>query len=92
MWRRLQSPPSSRAMEAIDYAGLLDPAHLANEQAIKSSLQMVEQHLTEENCIAVVEEILSIANPQSTAIFLSGKCHWSATDITKYVCWLSSQA
>jgi hypothetical protein len=61
-------------MEAIDYAGLLDPAHLPDEQAIKSSLQIVEQHLTEENCIAVVEEILSIANPQSTAIFLSGKC------------------
>ena len=68
-----ESPPSSRAMEVIDYAGLLDPAHLPDEQSMKSSLKIIEQHLTEENCIAVIEEIMSIAKPQSIAVFLSSK-------------------
>ena len=60
-------------MSTINYGELLDPAHLPNEQAFKSSLRLIEQHLTNMNCIAVIEEILSISKPQSMAAFLSGK-------------------
>ena len=70
-----ESPPSSRAMEAIDYAGLLDPVHLPDEHALDSSLRIIGQLLTNVNCIMVIDEILSIGKPQLTAVFLSGKSY-----------------
>jgi hypothetical protein len=60
-------------MATINYEELLDPAHLPDEQAFHSSLRIIEQHLTNMNCIAVIEEILSISKPQPIAAFLSGK-------------------
>ena len=60
-------------MATINYEELLDPAHLPDEQAFNSSLRIIEKRLTDMNCVAVIEEILSISKPQLMATFLSGK-------------------
>jgi len=55
-----------------DYAELLNPALLVNEAVMDAALDVVRQDVTADNCMEIIEQILSAHRPQLIALLLSG--------------------